>query len=99
MKEISSLMNHLPVYTRQGTFVGHVKNAILDLESRRTEAVLITRTNPALVEGGMDVAVPYRWVADYDDILVLRYFPDAVVAPTPALEESEGDEEIIEVPA
>lgn len=98
MTEISSLMNHLPVYTKSGTFVGHVKNAILDLEAGRVEALLLTRTNPSLVEGGMDVAVPYRWVADHADIMVLRYFPDHVAAE-PARVSEEDPEELIEVTA
>ena len=98
MKEISSLIDQVPVYTRAGRFVGHVRNAILDVEGRKIEAILVTSTNHEIVEGGLDVAVPYRWVADYADILVLRYFPDRVdqEASTPVQDDGE---EFIEVPA
>lgn len=100
MTEISSLMDDVAVYTRTGTFVGHVKNAILDLEARQVEALLLTRTNPDIVEGGIDVAVPYRWVADYDDIMVLRYFPDSVSEEeTVSGEATTEDDEFIEVTA
>lgn len=100
MTEISSLMGDVPVYTRTGTFVGHVKNAILDLEAQTVEALLLTRTNERLVEGGKDVAVPYRWVSDVDDIMVLRYFPDSVEEETvTGSEEAPEDEEFIEVTA
>lgn len=99
MDEISSLMDQLPVYTRDGTFIGHVKNAILDLEARRVEAILVTRTNARVVEGGMDVAIPYRWVADYNDILVLRHFPESVSREDTSPEVTADEEEFIEVPA
>lgn len=101
MTEISSLTNNVPVYTRTGTFVGHVKNTIIDLDARTVDALLITGTNEALVEGGKDVAVPYRWVSDVDDIMVLRYFPDEVVddVTTGAPEATQDEDDFIEVTA
>lgn len=99
MTEISSLIDELPVYTRNGTYVGRVKNAILDLEARTVEALLLSSTNEAVVEGGKDVAVPYRWVADHNDILVLRYFPDQVTDDTARAVEEPENEEFIEVTA
>lgn len=83
MEEITRFVN-LPVYTAQGTFVGHVKNVILDVTGRRLDSLLVGKTNPALVEGGVDVAVPYRWVRAFDDILILSYFPTRVELPAPA---------------
>lgn len=99
MTEISNLMEDVAVYTRGGTFVGHVKNAILDLDARQVEALLVTRTNESLVEGGQDVAVPYRWVGDYDDIMVLRHFPDQVSEEAVSSEEADDAEDFIEVTA
>jgi sporulation protein YlmC with PRC-barrel domain len=74
MEEITRLAN-LPVYTREGTFVGNVKNLVLDLSNRRIDGILIGRTNPTLVEDGRDVSIPYRWVQSFNDILLLRHFP------------------------
>lgn len=101
MTEISSITDDVPVYTRSGTFVGRVKNTIIDLEARTVDALLITDTNESLVEGGTDVAVPYRWVSDVDDIMVLRHFPDQVTDETVsgAEEAPDEDEEFIEVTA
>lgn len=100
MTEISNVIQNVPVYTKKGTFVGHVKNAILDLGSRTVEALLLTETNDELVEGGSDVAVPYRWVSDFDDIMVLRYFPEQVAEDEITAGGSEADsEEFIEVTA
>lgn len=67
-----------PVYNQKGTFVGSVGNVIVDLPSKKVGSVLITRTNPALVDGGRDVAVPYRWVAAVDDVVLLSTFPEHV---------------------
>jgi len=100
MTEISSVVKDLPVYTRNGTYVGQVRNAILDLERRMVEALLVTDTNDQLVEGSQDVAVPFRWVSDFDDILVLRYFPEEVSEASDTEEAPEADNsEFIEVTA
>lgn len=89
MQEITRLAN-LPVYTPQGTFVGNVKNLVLDLAARRIEGILVGRTNPDLVEGGRDVNIPFRWAQSFSDILLLRYFPERVgSAPTEGAAEAQ----------
>lgn len=92
MEEITRFVN-LPVYTSNGTFVGHVKNVILDVGSRKLDSLLVGKTNPALVEGGVDVAVPYRWVRAFDDILLLSYFPTRVELPAPVAD-ADAEEEV-----
>lgn len=74
MEEITEYLN-LPVYTSDGTFVGNVENLVLDVPNKRVHGLLLSKTNPALVDGGQDVAVPYRWVRSFDDILLLSKFP------------------------
>ncbi|MHB8605825.1 MAG: PRC-barrel domain-containing protein [Thermoplasmatota archaeon] len=85
MEEITRFVN-LPVYTSAGTFVGSVKNVVLDVTTRKLDGLLVSKTNPGLVAGGADVAIPYRWVRAFDDILLLNYFPGKVELPTPAPE-------------
>ncbi len=85
--EVTSFIN-LPVYTNGGRYVGVVQNVILDLPNRRVGSLLLTRTSPKLVEGGYNVAVPYRWVASIGDIVILSHFPDKVVA-TPGADKQE----------
>lgn len=82
MEEITRFVN-LPVYTSRGTFVGSVKNVILDVANRKLDSLLVGKTNPELVEGGVDVAIPYRWVRSFDDVLLLHHFPSRVALPTP----------------
>ncbi len=91
MEEITRFVN-LPVYTATGTFVGTVKNVILDIAGRRLDSLLVGKTNPQLVEGGVDVAVPYRWVRSFDDIMILSYFPSRVELPAPVAEADTEDE-------
>jgi sporulation protein YlmC with PRC-barrel domain len=77
MEEITEYLN-LPVYTSGGTFVGNVENLVLDVPNQRVHGLLLGQTNPALVDGGQDVAVPYRWVRSFDDVLLLSQFPEQI---------------------
>ena len=88
-EEITSFLK-LPVYTREGKYVGHVKNVFLDVEEKKVSSLLVTNTNPSLVEGSVDVSVPYRWVNAVSDIVILSNFPGKV--STRKKEESENTE-------
>ncbi len=78
MSDVVTSFLNMPVYTARGKFVGQVGNVILDLEAHRVASLLITNTNPELVDGGRNVAVPYRWVQAVSDIILLASFPDRV---------------------
>ena len=77
VEEITSFMK-LPVYTRTGLYVGHVKNVFIDIDQKEVSSLLLTSTNPSIVERSMDVAVPYRWVNAVGDIVILSHFPERV---------------------
>ncbi len=89
-EEVTSFLK-LPVYTREGKYVGHVKNVFLDVEEKKVSSLLVTNTNPSLIEGSVDVSVPYRWVNAVCDIVILSNFPDKV-ATRKNEEESENPE-------
>jgi sporulation protein YlmC with PRC-barrel domain len=76
-EEVTSFLK-LPVYTRNGLYVGHVKNVFINMDEKRVSSLLVSNTNPSLVEGTVDVAVPYRWVNSVGDIVILSYFPERV---------------------
>lgn len=78
MSQVVTSFLNLPVYTSKGKFVGNVGNVILDLEGRSVASLLVSHTNPAVVDGGRSVAVPYRWVSAVGDIIILSNFPDRV---------------------
>ena len=90
-EEVTSFLK-LPVYTRQGKYVGHVRNIFLDMEEKKVSSLLVTNTNPAIVEGTVDVAVPYRWVNSVGDIIILSYFPDKVATNKKKKEEKTKEE-------
>ena len=76
-KEVTTFLK-LPVYTRDGIYVGHVRNVFIDIDEKHISSLLVTNTNPSLVEGTVDVAVPYRWVNAVADIVILSHFPERV---------------------
>lgn len=76
-EEVTSFLK-LPVYTRSGDYIGHVRNVFLNLEEKRVSSLLVTNTNSSIVEGSVDVAVPYRWVNAVGDIVILSYFPERI---------------------
>jgi sporulation protein YlmC with PRC-barrel domain len=76
-EEVTSFLK-LPVYTRDGKYVGHIRNVFLDMDEKRVSSLLLTNTNPTIVEGTVDVAVPYRWVNSVGDIVILSHFPERV---------------------
>lgn len=98
-EEVTAFLK-LPVYTREGKYVGHIKNVFIDMDGKCLSSLLVTNTNPSLIEGTVDVAVPYRWVNSVGDIVILSYFPERVTTSkkkeeTPEEEES-SDIDIIE---
>ena len=93
-EEVTSFLK-LPVYTRGGTYVGHVRNIFFDMDEKRVSSLLVTNTNPSLVEGTVDIAVPYRWVNAVGDIVILSHFPERVT--TKKKEEKSEEEEQSEI--
>ena len=97
--EVTSFLK-LPVYTRNRTFIGHVRNIFLDMDEKRVSSLLVTNTNPSIVEGTVDVAVPYRWVNAVGDIIILSHFPERVTTKKKEekteQEEDQSDIDVIE---
>ena len=48
------------------------------MDEKCVSSLLITDTNPSLVESTVDVAIPYRWVTSVGDIVILSHFPERV---------------------
>ena len=74
----ASRLPGLTVYTRNGRRLGVVHDVLLDTTQRIVSALLITGTTPNLVKDGANIIIPYRWVQDLDDVVILRYFPDKI---------------------
>ena|GEM_PF-700241 len=65
-------------YTDTGMYLGNVTNIVIDVEEAKINGIFISEPNPNLVEGGVAVNVPYRWIKNVGDIILLKYFPQGV---------------------
>ena len=74
----ASRLPGLTVYTRNGERLGVVHDVLLDTTQRIISALLISATTPELVKDGENIIIPYRWVQDLDDVVILRHFPDKI---------------------
>lgn len=77
LEEVTSLLG-LQIYTHFGVFVGMVNNVIVDVKKHRAESIFVEETNPSLVEASRSITIPYRWVQNVGDIIILKHFPEHV---------------------
>ena len=77
LEEVTSLLG-LQIYTNYGVFVGVINNIIVDLKTHKAESLYVEQTNPALVEESRSITIPYRWVQNVGDIVLLRHFPERI---------------------
>ena len=77
LTEITHLQN-LEVLTEKGLSLGVVEDVIVDLENGEIYELLVSDTNPDLVEEGASVGVPYRWVQSISRVILLKHFPGRI---------------------
>ena len=92
-EEVTSFLK-LPVYTRDGIYIGNVSNVFLDMDEKCVSSLLVTNTNPSVVEGTVDVAIPFRWVNAVGDIVILSHFPEKVTTKKKEEKTKEENSEI-----
>ena len=66
---------HLP----DGRRLGSVQDAVVDLGTWTCDHLFVKDVDPDLVEEGLNIAVPWRWVRGINDIIILRWFPETPV--------------------
>ena len=72
----------LEIYTDKGYKLGVVDDVMIDTESQSIYGLYVERTNEGLVEDGVAVLVPYRWVRAVGDVILLKRFPAFVSVST-----------------
>jgi len=77
-EDMISRLSGLVVYLPSGKKLGVVYDAVIDTSGIRCTHLFVRETDHELVEGGINVAVPWRWVRGVNDVVMLRWFP-----PTP----------------
>lgn len=83
LTEISELLG-MEVYTDKGIALGNVDDLIIETDTQRIDGLFIGNPNPLLVEHSKPVSVPFRWINNVGDIIILKYFPKFVqTGPSP----------------
>jgi len=91
LTEVTELVG-LEVYTDKGYLLGTIEDVSIDIDQQVTYGLYISKTNPLLVEDGVPVLVPYRWVKSVGDIVIMKKFPSYVSLSTGEKGSSETSE-------
>lgn len=78
MMEAASNLKGLEIYAPNGIFVGIVTEVILDIPAMSIDALFVSEPSPVLVDEGICVSIPMRWVASIGDVIILNAFPERV---------------------
>ena len=66
------------VYLPDGRRLGNIHDCVIDLDVWSCTHLFVNECERSIVEDGVHVAVPWRWVRAMNDVVILRWFP-----PTP----------------
>ena len=77
LEEISKIKG-LEVYAPNGFFVGYADRFVIDPEINRITGIFLEESNPVLVDPGVSIKIPYRWVQSVGDVIILNSFPKHV---------------------
>jgi sporulation protein YlmC with PRC-barrel domain len=78
-----SSMRGLGVYLADGRKVGIVHDTVIDEEDWQCSHLFVKDTPPELVEGGIHLAIPWKWVRGINDVVILRWFPATPIPKNP----------------
>ena len=69
----------LQIYTDKGMFIGEVDDVVIDVDSKKIEAVVVGKVNDQLFElkNFKGLKIPYRIISAIDDIVIIRHLPGA----------------------
>jgi len=69
----------LQIYTDKGMFIGEVEDVVIDVDSKKIEAVVVGKVNDQLFElkNFKGLKIPYRIISAIDDIVLIRHLPGA----------------------
>jgi sporulation protein YlmC with PRC-barrel domain len=73
----------LQIYTDKGMFVGEVDDVVIDVDSKKIEAIVVGKVNDQLFElkNYKGLKIPYRIISAIDDIVLVRHLPGAFTQP------------------
>ncbi|MCL2031689.1 MAG: PRC-barrel domain-containing protein [Methanomassiliicoccaceae archaeon] len=71
----------LEIYTPDGIFVGAVDEVLISIPEMSVKGLFVADANPALVDEGVSINIPVRWVQSVGDIIILNRFPNERIGP------------------
>ncbi len=74
LEEISKIKG-LEIYAPNGLFVGYADKYAIDPNDNRVTGIILEEANPVLVDPGVSIKIPYRWVQSIGDVIILNSFP------------------------
>ena len=74
LENISNMMG-LEIYAPTGVFVGVVDEVIVSIPEMSVKGLFVAEANPALVDEGVSISIPFRWVQSVGDVVLLARFP------------------------
>ncbi len=72
----------IEIFSDKGYRLGSVNDVMVDVDSQTIYGLYVDKTNDGLVEDGVSVLVPYRWVRAVGDVIILKRFPQFVSVST-----------------
>ena len=81
LETLSNIMG-LEIYEPRGLFVGTVDEIVIDVSTMRACGLYVGQANPAIVDEGIAISIPFGWVRGIGDAVILRTFPESVGADT-----------------
>jgi sporulation protein YlmC with PRC-barrel domain len=69
----------LQIYTDKGMFIGEVEDVVIDVDSKKIDAIVVGKVNDQLFElkNYKGLKIPYRIISAIDDIVLVRHLPGA----------------------
>ena len=77
LEEISKIKD-LEVYAPNGYFVGYADKYVMDPANKCISGILVQDPSPVLVDPGVTIKIPFRWVQSIGDVIILKTFPEHV---------------------
>ena len=77
LEEISKIKD-LEVYAPNVLFVGYAEKYVIDPADKRVTGIFMEGANPVLVDPGVSIRIPFRWVQSIGDVIILNSFPQHV---------------------
>ena len=69
----------LQIYTDKGMFIGEVDDVVIDVDSKKIDAIVVGKVNEELfvLKNYKGLKIPYRIISAIDDIVLVRHLPGA----------------------